>query len=157
MGRQEPATKVRGRLWLGGKTHLGRQTLITDAARAWLVECWPANPGSLAPFETLERNEEWYQVELVRLREAAGLTKWPHNVLRHLFASYHYARHTDYRGLAQQMGNLESQARKYVVLLDDPGDAERYWRITPDYLRTKFGGASQAVSPTPPASEVGQV
>lgn len=119
-----------------------------------MLECWPADPGSLAPFETLERNEEWYQVELIRLREAAGLKKWPHNVLRHLYASYHYTRHADFHQLAREMGNTEVQACKYSVLLDEPEAEERCWRITPDYLRAKFSAASKEVSPTSPAPEV---
>lgn len=138
------------------KTHKGRQAPLCDASRAWLENMWPDAPRAFAPFKKMSENEEWYQLELAKVRALAGISRWPHNVLRHLYASYHHARFNDFAKLSREMGNTEAQARKYAVLLDEPETQERYWRITPDYLRTKFGGAPQAVPPTPTAPEIGQ-
>jgi integrase len=64
--------------------------------------------------------------------KAAGLEKWPHNVLRHSFASYHLAKHQDAPRLALDMGHVSphmifSNYREIVT----PEEAERYWQIFP--------------------------
>jgi integrase len=65
-------------------------------------------------------------------REAAGITEWPQNALRHSFASYHLARFNDAAGLALELGhsnsNLVLQHYRQVV---KPRQAERYWKIAP--------------------------
>jgi integrase len=66
------------------------------------------------------------------IKEAAGLTKWPKNGLRHSFASYHLAKYQDAARLALDMGHsttkmIFSNYREIVT----PEEAERYWQIFP--------------------------
>ena len=67
------------------------------------------------------------------IRFAAGLTRWPHDALRHSFASYHLARWNDAAALALQMGHtttamIFSHYRRVVK----ESDAARYWNMFPD-------------------------
>src|SRR5579883_3235274 len=71
-----------------------------------------------------------------KLREAAqrraGIGKWPTNVLRHSFASFHLAKFQDAPALALQMGHtttamLFAHYREVVT----PEAAETYWKIEP--------------------------
>jgi integrase len=65
-------------------------------------------------------------------REAAGMTEWPQNALRHSFASYHLAHFNDAAILALELGhtnsNLVFQHYRQVV---KPQQAERYWKLVP--------------------------
>jgi hypothetical protein len=58
-------------------------------------------------------------------------------VLRHLFASYHYAVNRSYEKLAEAMGNAPDRARRYVVLLDNPDDGTKLWEMTPAFIRAR--------------------
>lgn len=44
-----------------------------------------------------------------QLRKVAGLSPWPHDVLRHCFASYFHATHGDKRLLQNQLGHSQSE------------------------------------------------
>jgi integrase len=62
----------------------------------------------------------------------ATCIKWASNGLRHSFASYHLAKHSDFNGLALQLGHrttkmLFDHYREVVT----PLEAERYWQIRP--------------------------
>jgi integrase len=62
--------------------------------------------------------------------KAAGISRWPHNGLRHSYASYHVAQFKDAAALALQMGHtttdmLFDHYREVV----SPQDAEKYWNI----------------------------
>jgi integrase len=75
---------------------------------------------------------EGYRTSLERVREAAGLTTWPNNGLRHSFASYRLAAIHDAPRVASELGHtspqmLYSTYREVVA----PEDAERYWQIAP--------------------------
>jgi integrase len=70
--------------------------------------------------------------KLDRVREAAGLLKWPNNGLRHSFASYRLAATHDAPRVAVELGHtspqmLYSTYRELVL----PEEAERYWKINP--------------------------
>jgi integrase len=70
--------------------------------------------------------------KLERLREAAGLPRWPKNGLRHSFASYRLAAIHDAPRVASELGHtspqmLYSTYRELVL----PEEAERYWQIAP--------------------------
>jgi len=63
----------------------------------------------------------------------ANLKRWPHDAMRHSFASYHYALYQDEGRTAAQMGYSSSRMvfsnyRRKVR----PKDAERFWSIYPD-------------------------
>jgi len=62
--------------------------------------------------------------------EAAKIDPWPHNGLRHSYASYHLAKFQDAAALALQMGHtttdmLFDHYREVVT----PQEAEKYWAI----------------------------
>ena len=70
--------------------------------------------------------------KLARVREAAKLTRWPNNGLRHSFASYRLAAIHDGPRVAAELGHtspqmLYSTYRELVL----PTEAERYWTILP--------------------------
>jgi integrase len=67
-----------------------------------------------------------------RVCEAAGLTRWPKNGLRHSFASYRLAAIHDAPRVASELGHtspqmLYSTYRELVL----PEETERYWKIAP--------------------------
>lgn len=66
-------------------------------------------------------------------REAAGLTKWPYDGLRHSFGSYHVAHFGDAARTAMEMGHADQRmlfaAYREVVA---PEDAAQYWNLTPE-------------------------
>jgi hypothetical protein len=68
-----------------------------------------------------------------RARKAATIAEWPHNALRHSFASYRLAATQDAPRVALELGHsgspqlVFSHYREVVT----PEDAERYWQIRP--------------------------
>jgi integrase len=69
--------------------------------------------------------------KLDRVREEAGLARWPQNGLRHSFASYRLAAIHDAPRVAAELGHtspqmLYSTYRELVL----PEEAERYWKLT---------------------------
>ena len=64
-------------------------------------------------------------------REAAGITEWPSNGLRHSFGSYHLAHFNDVNALALEMGNSPEMIFNHYRELVTPKDAERYWSLKP--------------------------
>ena len=70
--------------------------------------------------------------KLARVREAAKLTRWPNNGLRHSFASYRLAAIHDAPRVSAELGHtspqmLYSTYRELVL----PTEAARYWAILP--------------------------
>jgi integrase len=73
-----------------------------------------------------------FEKQLDAAREAAGITEWPDNGLRHSFASYHLAHFKDAAALALEMGHTDSgMIFNHYRELVRPKDAERYWNIGP--------------------------
>jgi integrase len=74
-----------------------------------------------------------YRELLDAAREAAGLAEWPHNALRHSFASYHLAHFKDAAALALELGHTNSNLvfQNYRQLVK-PKTAKRYWNIIPE-------------------------
>ena len=66
-----------------------------------------------------------------KLAKAAGFTDWPHNALRHSFASYHLAQHGDATKTAFQMGNDAVVVHNHYKGLVSNGDVQRYWNLRP--------------------------
>jgi integrase len=73
-----------------------------------------------------------YRDLLDMARTAARIQRWPHNALRHSFASYHLCHFKDAAALALELGHTNSnivfQHYREVV---KPKQAERYWNIRP--------------------------
>ena len=75
-----------------------------------------------------------------RLRVAAGLQPWPQDVLRHTFATMHFALHRDTSQLKSQMGHHENEGtldRHYRAVKSADGKtissamAQKFWAIAP--------------------------
>jgi integrase len=75
---------------------------------------------------------EGWRGKIDRVCEAAGLTHWPMNGLRHSFASYRLAAIHDAPRVASELGHTSPQmlysTYREVVM---PEEAERYWKIAP--------------------------
>jgi len=66
------------------------------------------------------------------IRNAAGLTEWEQDVMRHSYASYWLAEHSDINRLTLQMGHESAgMLWKHYHKASKRKDAERYWKITP--------------------------
>jgi integrase len=70
--------------------------------------------------------------KLDRVRNDAGLARWPKNGLRHSFASYRLAAIHDAPRVASELGHTTPQLlySTYRELVR-PEEAERYWKIAP--------------------------
>jgi integrase len=71
--------------------------------------------------------------KLDRVREQAGLARWPQNGLRHSFASYRLAAIHDGPRVSAELGHTSPQMLygTYRELVH-PEEAERYWKIGPE-------------------------
>ena len=93
---------------------------------SWLKQYLPET-GPVSP-----RGDAYYS-RLLRVRESAGLKMWPQDVLRHSFASYHYARFGDENKTRQLMGHYGSVhtfLRHYKNRVRDE-EAEAFWKLGP--------------------------
>jgi len=96
---------------------------INDTLSAWLAVC--AKPsGKVVPLYNLTRS-------MHKLAKATGFAKWPHNALRHSFASYHLAQHGDATKTAFQMGNDPVVVHQSYKALVSNGDVQRFWDLRP--------------------------
>ena len=70
--------------------------------------------------------------KMKRVREAAGLNRWPNNGIRHSFAFYRLAAINDAPRVAAQTGHTTPQML-YNTYREKtrPEEAERYWQIRP--------------------------
>lgn len=64
-------------------------------------------------------------------RVAAELKAWPHNALRHSFASYALAKWENANALALEMGNSVEIIKKHYREIVLPEVAEAFWSLTP--------------------------
>ena len=70
--------------------------------------------------------------------KAAKIEKWPPDVLRHSFASAHYAFHRDPARTAVIMGHRDqNMLLTHYRDVMKPSEAARYWMIRPDVARGK--------------------
>jgi integrase len=104
------------------------------SARRRFVKIQPNLAKWLQPYAQLSGNvaPPKYRELLDGAREAAGIEQWPHNALRHSFASYHLARFNDAAALALELGHTNSNlVFQHYRQLVKPKQAERYWKIAP--------------------------
>jgi len=105
------------------KTARRRFVKIQPNLRAWLLPV-RKHTGKVTP--------DNFPKKLDAAREAAGITEWPDNALRHSFASYHLAHFKDAAALALEMGHTDSGVIfNHYRQLVRPKEAERYWNIKP--------------------------
>jgi integrase len=101
-----------------------RNVDMADWLVAWLTP-YARREGAIIP--------AGFRNKMERLRELAGITKWPDNGLRHSFGSYHVARFQNPNMTALQMGHattdmLFKHYRNYRI---KKKDAEAYWNLVP--------------------------
>ena len=70
-----------------------------------------------------------YDVTLVR--QLAGISNWPRNVMRHSFCSYHLAMHGSASQTALAAGHSEVMLFRHYRELVTLDDAKKFWSITP--------------------------
>lgn len=104
------------------------------SARRRFVRIQPNLAKWLRPYMQLSGNvtPPNYRELLDAVREAAGIEEWPHNALRHSFASYHLARFKDAAALALELGHTNSNlVFQHYRQLVRPKQAEEYWKLAP--------------------------
>jgi len=115
------------------KTAQRRLVHMADNLRLWLApfagKTGPVWPGRAPGSHGCESN---WRAAIMPVRLAAKITDWPDNGLRHSFASYHLAKHSNANALALEMGHTTTKLifAHYRELVR-PEDAERYWNIRP--------------------------
>jgi integrase len=88
-----------------------------------------------------------YEELLKKARNAAGITEWPNNGLRHSYASYYLAKFKSSENLALELGHSGTDIifRHYRELVK-PTTAESYWQIMPVDHNTKVVKFSKAAA-----------
>lgn len=107
------------------KTAQKRFVHISDNLLAWLLPYRQAH-GSVSP------TGDKYNSLLQRARQAAAITEWPSDCLRHSFGSYHFAHFKNAGQTAQELGHtgLKTLFKHYRERVR-PKAAEAYWNIAP--------------------------
>ena len=109
-----------------GKSKTGQRRIVrmSDNLLAWLAP-FRDRTGPIVPHDTRTRYEN--------TRERAGLTRWPHDCLRHSYASHHLAMHEDAAALALQLGHTTTELifRHYRRVVSKR-EAEAYWKLYPE-------------------------
>jgi len=107
------------------KTHFPRVVDIPGNALHWLIACrrpgGPIGPSSSVFFATRRRLCAALEIE------------WPHNAMRHTFATFHFAHHRQPQRTAEQLGHVQGVKLLYQHYrgLATSDAAARYWEIRP--------------------------
>ena len=106
------------------KTRQRRVVDLSPNACAWLAQD-DLRQGPIVPVNFVRR---WR-----RLRAALKLRPWSHDVMRHTFASMHYAQHQDEALLKAQMGHSagEDTLMRHYRALAGRAEASKFWGIAP--------------------------
>ncbi len=97
---------------------------IGSALEAWLAGCEQLK-GALVEADRFREN-------LDALRKAAGLEDWPHNGLRHSFASYHLAAFGDAMKTATILGHKDPGViHNHYKALVQKSEAAKFWSLRP--------------------------
>ncbi len=105
----EPLRQLSGPIWPAGE----RGRILTEAARK---AAGFGNPESLTEVE---------------IEAKVTLKPWPHNALRHSFATYALAKWQNAAALALEMGNSATIIIQHYRELVLPKDAEAFWGLAP--------------------------
>ncbi|MCX6624901.1 MAG: tyrosine-type recombinase/integrase [Acidobacteria bacterium] len=85
-----------------------------------------------------------FRDNLEGLKKAAGIGDWPHNGLRHSFASYHLAFFGDAMKTATILGHKDPGViHNHYKALVQKSEAEKFWRLVPGRKPTELGPAAQ--------------
>jgi integrase len=114
--------------------HIEVKAAKAKSARRRIVPIQPNLAGWLRPYAGMTGRvvPAGARKKLDRVRNQAGLARWPQNGLRHSFASYRLAAIHDAPRVSAELGHtspqmLYSTYRELVL----PEEAERYWKIGP--------------------------
>lgn len=78
-------------------------------------------------------DEDSYRDSLEDLRKAAGIAEWPHNALRHSFASYHLAAFGDAMRTATILGHKDpGVVHNHYKALVVKATALKFWELRPE-------------------------
>ena len=117
-----------------GRGHIDVKAAKAKSARRRLVPLLPNLAAWLRPYNGMSGAVVpiGARKKLDRVREVAGLTRWPKNGLRHSYASYRLAATNNAPVVASELGHstpamLYAHYRELVL----PDEAERYWKIVP--------------------------
>lgn len=106
------------------KSRSRRLVDLSENARAWLALC-PSREGRIQP-KGWER--KW---ELLR-KQCGVLDNWPHNAMRHTFATMHLAHHHDEKKLQRLLGHKSAEMiYQHYSGLETPANAAKFWDLRP--------------------------
>lgn len=107
---------------------------ICPALAAFLTAAGGTGTGMLVDGNSFREN-------LDALREAVGLNDWPHNALRHSFASYHLAAFGDAIKTATMLGHKDpGVVHNHYKALVQKSEAMRFWSLRPVAGESVEGG-----------------
>jgi len=117
------------------RRHIEVKAAKAKSAQRRIVAMQPSLVAWLRPYGKMKGRlvPEGSRGKVDRVCDAAGLTRWPKNGLRHSFASYRLAATNDAPAVAAELGHstpamLYANYRELVL----PEEAERYWELIPD-------------------------
>jgi hypothetical protein len=107
------------------KTRQRRVIEIGDALVAYLTP-YAKRRGLVVDLGAQEFRRRWEAC-----RRDAGILPWPHDVMRHTFATYHLAAFNDIGKLSLQMGNSPQVIQSAYKGLVSKADATRFFSLRP--------------------------
>ena len=110
------------------KTRQRRVIEISPQMRAWIAAAgWTRETMKTGPVAPSNLKEKWPD-----FWQKAGLKRWPHNALRHTFASMHYALHGDQAALQMILGQRSAEVlHTNYRALKTRAEAEKFWALLP--------------------------
>ena len=134
-----PEKELRALDW--SKVSLSEQTIRIDASLAKtrqrrVIEIGEALVAHLTPYAkrrglVVDMSEQEFRTRWEKCRKDAGIVPWPHDVMRHTYATYSVAAFSDIGKLALQMGNSPQVIHANYKGLVSKADAERFWALLP--------------------------
>jgi len=101
------------------KTGRPRTVPINPTLRAWLDL-----PGS--------RSGKWFQRSFKRIKQTAGIRKWPQDVLRHTAASHLCNIHSSYIDVSNLLGHEEAVTRGHYHTRVSKADTQAFFALRPE-------------------------
>ena len=90
------------------KVKIGRHVTIPECAKSLLREC-RLKEGPVVPQKNFRRRWDW-------LRKEAGVyDSWESDIMRHTFASMHYAYHRDKKQVENELGHCNSSMLRHYI------------------------------------------
>ncbi len=135
---------------VGNRREKNRFAPLTPALLAWLKGrrklSGPVFPVATRGPRKGQISPQIYRQEFAKAREAAGLTKWDENTLRHSFGSYRTADIGDLEKVRVEMGHTTTRTTaEFYLNAVRPKDAQAFWALTPGIAPGKIVAAPRAV------------